>query len=211
VVRRVANEALAETESALLSTLPVCRCQQDIRFGRAFKPICLYVSVAVSHNLALICGLIRGPHMGRLTARKVETAKPGKYGDGAGLQLSVAPTGAKKRVLRFLWQGKAREMGLGSYPEVGLSEAREQALAGRRLARSGGDPIAERKKDKRVPTFGELADEVVAEQSKGFRNEKAQGSMGDDTQRVCRIVACQAGRRDHDRRCPRRTQANLDD
>jgi integrase len=110
--------------------------------------------------------------MGRLTARKVETAKPGKYGDGAGLQLSVAPTGTKKWVLRFLWQGKAREMGLGSYPEVGLSEAREKALAGRRLARSGGDPIAERKKDKRVPTFGELADEVVAEQSKGFRNEK---------------------------------------
>jgi integrase len=137
-----------------------------------FKPICLYVSIAVSQNLAQICGLIRGPAMGRLTARKVETAKPGKYGDGAGLQLSVAPTGAKKWVLRFLWQGKAREMGLGSYPEVGLSEAREKALAGRRLARSGGDPIAERKKDKRVPTFGELADEVVAEQSKGFRNEK---------------------------------------
>jgi hypothetical protein len=92
----------SETVSALLSTLPVCRCQQDIRFCRVFKPISLYVSIAVSHNLSLICGLIRGPDMGRLTARKVETAKPGKYGDGAGLQLSVAPTGAKKWVLRFL-------------------------------------------------------------------------------------------------------------
>jgi integrase len=110
--------------------------------------------------------------MGKLTARKVETAKPGKYGDGGGLQLAVAPTGAKKWVLRFLWQGNAREMGLGSYPEVGLAEAREKAIAGRRLARSGVDPIAERKQDRRVPTFGKLADEVVAEQSKGFRNEK---------------------------------------
>ena len=55
--------------------------------------------------------------MGKLTARKVETAKPGKYGDGGGLQLAVAATGAKKWVLRFLWQGRAREMGLGSYPE----------------------------------------------------------------------------------------------
>jgi integrase len=110
--------------------------------------------------------------MGRLTARKVETAKPGKYGDGAGLQLAVASSGAKKWVLRFLWQGKAREMGLGSYPEVGLAEAREKAIAARRLARTGIDPIAERKQDRRVPTFGELADEVVAEQSKGFRNEK---------------------------------------
>jgi integrase len=71
-----------------------------------------------------------------------------------------------------LRQGRAREMGLGSYPEVGLAEAREKAIAGRRLARSGVDPIAERKRDWRVPTFGELADEVVAEQGKGFRNEK---------------------------------------
>jgi integrase len=110
--------------------------------------------------------------LGKLTARKVETAKPGKYGDGDGLQLSVASTGAKKWVLRFLWQGKAREMGLGSFPEVGLAEAREKAIAARRLARSGIDPIAERKQDNRVPTFGELADEVVIEQSKGFRNEK---------------------------------------
>jgi integrase len=86
--------------------------------------------------------------------------------------LSVASTGAKKWVLRFLWQGRAREMGLGSFPEVGLAEARERALTGRRLARNGVDPIAERKQDRRVPTFGELADEVVAEQSKGFRNEK---------------------------------------
>ena len=110
--------------------------------------------------------------LGKLTARKVETAQPGKYGDGDGLQLAVASTGARKWVLRFLWRGKAREMGLGSYPEVGLAEARERALAGRRLARSGVDPIAERRQDRRVPTFGELADEVVAEQSKGFRNDK---------------------------------------
>src|ERR1700731_4243278 len=110
--------------------------------------------------------------MSMLTARKVKTAKPGKYGDGGGLQLAVAAAGAKKWVLRFLWQGKAREMGLGSYPEVKLAEAREKAMAGRRLARSGIAPLADRKQDKRVPTFGKLADEVVAEQSKGFRNDK---------------------------------------
>jgi integrase len=110
--------------------------------------------------------------MSKLTARKVETAKPGKYGDGGGLQLAVAPTGARKWVLRFLWGGKAREMGLGSYPEIGLAEAREKALAARKLARSGVDPIAERQQDKRVPTFGDLAGEVVTEQGKSFRNAK---------------------------------------
>jgi integrase len=110
--------------------------------------------------------------MGKLTARKVETARAGKYGDGGGLQLAVAPTGGKKWVLRFLWQGKAREMGLGSCPEVGLAEARDKALAGRRLARSGIDPIAARKKDEAVPTFGEVADEITSQLSEGFRNEK---------------------------------------
>ena len=110
--------------------------------------------------------------MGKLTARKVETAKPGKYGDGGGLQLAVAASGAKKWVLRFLWRSRPREMGLGSYPEVGLADAREKALAGRRLARSGIDPIAERRKDSGIPTFGELADEIASHLAEGFRNEK---------------------------------------
>jgi integrase len=110
--------------------------------------------------------------MGKLTARKVETAKPGKYGDGSGLQLAVAPGGAKKWVLRFLWRGRPREMGLGSYPGVGLADAREKALAWRRLARSGVDPIAARKKGDGVPTFGAVADEVAGHLAEGFRNEK---------------------------------------
>jgi integrase len=110
--------------------------------------------------------------MGKLTARKVETAKPGKYGDGGGLQLSVGSGGAKKWVLRFLWQGRPREMGLGSYPEVSLADAREKALAGRRLSRGGIDPIAARKKSEGVPTFGKLADEIAGHLAEGFRNEK---------------------------------------
>jgi integrase len=112
--------------------------------------------------------------MPKLNARFVETAKPGKHGDAStkGLQLVVSPTGAKKWVLRFMSQSKAREMGLGSYPEVSLADAREKALAARKLVKSGVDPIADRQKDRVVPTFGEWADAVVAEQSKGFRNDK---------------------------------------
>ncbi len=110
--------------------------------------------------------------MGKLTTRKVETAKPGKYGDGAGLQLAVAPTGARKWVYRYMTQGKAREMGLGDYPTITLAEAREKALEARRLARSGVDPIAERRKDRRVPTFGELADDIAGQLAEGFRNDK---------------------------------------
>jgi len=46
-----------------------------------------------------------------LTARKVETAKPGKYSDGGNLYLIVSKTGARKWVLRFTWRGHAKEMG----------------------------------------------------------------------------------------------------
>lgn len=110
--------------------------------------------------------------MPKLTARKVETAKPGKYGDGEGLQLAVAASGARKWVLRFQWQGKAREMGLGAFPLVSLEQARDAACEARKLAKAGIDPIADNKREKTVPTFGELADTVAADLSAGFRNEK---------------------------------------
>ena len=80
----------------------------------------------------------------RLTARKVETAKPGKYSDGGNLYLVVSPTGSRKWVLRFTWRGQAKEMGLGSAASVPLSDAREKAAAARRTIAGGINPIAER-------------------------------------------------------------------
>jgi Arm DNA-binding domain len=69
---------------------------------------------------------------GGLTARKVETAKPGKYSDGGNLYLIVAPNGSRKWVLRFTWRGRAKEMGLGSATAVSLADARERAASARR-------------------------------------------------------------------------------
>jgi len=63
----------------------------------------------------------------RLSARKIETATSGKYEDGGGLRLAVSNAGAKKWVLRFTVNGKRREMGLGSFPDVELAEARSKA------------------------------------------------------------------------------------
>jgi integrase len=109
---------------------------------------------------------------GKLTARKVETAKAGKYSDGGGLYLLVADGGSRKWVLRFMKHGRAREMGLGSAREVALAEAREAAANARKLIREGKDPISERKRTGGVPTFGEMADQVRESLSAGFRNEK---------------------------------------
>jgi integrase len=68
--------------------------------------------------------------------------------------------------------GPAARNGLGQLPGSRIADAREKALAGRRLARSGVDPIAERRKDSGIPTFGELADEIAGHLAEGFRNEK---------------------------------------
>jgi integrase len=109
---------------------------------------------------------------GNLTARKVETAKPGKYSDGGNLYLIVSPTGSRKWVLRFTWRGKAKEMGLGSAISVPLADAREKAASARRKIAQGLNPIDERKRDNGIPTFGEMADTVRASLAAGFRNEK---------------------------------------
>jgi integrase len=108
----------------------------------------------------------------KLTARKVETAKPGKYSDGGNLYLIVSETGARKWVLRFTWRSRAKEMGLGSAASVPLADAREKAASARRKIAQGLNPIEERKRDGGIPTFGDMADDVRETLSAGFRNEK---------------------------------------
>src|ERR1700730_9126288 len=107
-----------------------------------------------------------------LNARKVETAKPGKYGDGGNLYLVVSKTGARKWVLRFTFRGKAKEMGLGSTASVPLADAREKATTARRKIAQGLNPIDERKRDSGFPTFDEMADDLPETLAAGSRNEK---------------------------------------
>ena len=109
---------------------------------------------------------------GNLTARKVQTAKPGKYSDGGNLYLIVSPTGSRKWVLRFTWRGQTKEMGLGGAGSVPLGDARERAASARRKIAQGLNPIDERRRDNGIPTFGEMADAVHEALAAGFRNEK---------------------------------------
>jgi integrase len=112
----------------------------------------------------------------RLTARRVETAKPGKYEDGHGLRLVVSPSGARKWVFRFMRAGKRIEMGLGSVPTVSLAEAREKAADARRLVKAGKNPVAVRRAQQAAQadgeTFGPFALKLIDTIEKGFRNEK---------------------------------------
>ncbi len=112
---------------------------------------------------------------GGLSAAFVRTVtEPGRYGDGRGghgLALLVTPSGARCWVQRLVIHGKRRELGLGGYPMVTLSEARSKAFENRKLARAGGDPLA-RKRRAAVPTFAEAAEQVYAVHRPGWRNDK---------------------------------------
>jgi integrase len=114
--------------------------------------------------------------MARLTERTVQTAKTGKHGDGDGLYLVVSDTGRRKWVLRFQIGGVRRDKGLGSYPDVGLKEARSRARADRELIEKGSDPIEARKAaekaTKPIPTFGDIARSVIADAQSKSVNAK---------------------------------------
>lgn len=95
--------------------------------------------------------------MKRLTvagARAVK--KPGMYRADPTLYLHVGPGGSKSWIQRIAVHGKRRDIGLGGFPLVGLAEARDKAFENRRLARGGGDPLAEKRRV-RVPSFREAA------------------------------------------------------
>jgi integrase len=90
--------------------------------------------------------------------------------------LVVSESGAKKWVLRYQAAGVRRDKGLGSYPEVGLKEARAKAAEDRRLLAAGQDPIAARrateKAERPIPTFSEIAALVIVGAHEKSINEK---------------------------------------
>lgn len=115
----------------------------------------------------------------KLTDAACRTAKPGRHGDGRGLYLVVEGTGAKRWLLRVVIAGRRRDLGLGSYPAVGLSEARSKAKDNLAMKAKGVDPIAVKreaeaaaKAARATPTFSEASAIYLEGKLPGFRNEK---------------------------------------
>lgn len=118
----------------------------------------------------------------RLTARTVNTiSKPGLHADGGGLYLSTT-NGGRRWVFIFRWNGKRREMGLGSANDVTLARARELASEARGHVAEGRDPISLRV-DERIAaataeplvapvvlTFGAFANDYITSVEEGWRN-----------------------------------------
>jgi integrase len=70
-------------------------------------------------------------------------------------------------------KGKRCDIGLGGLKVVSLAEAREEARRYRAIARNEGDPLAEKRRARRiVPTFRTAAETVHKEHAKAWKNAK---------------------------------------
>src|SRR5262245_53091347 len=117
--------------------------------------------------------------------------EPGYHADGAGLYLRIMPVderddreankpNPKGWIFRFRHGGRTRDMGLGAYPDISLSDARELAGNARVLLKDGIDPIEHRKAKRsaeriaaaKTLTFDECAREFIKDHEAGWRNAK---------------------------------------
>lgn len=101
-------------------------------------------------------------------------------GGVSGLLLQITPSGARSWHLRTTIGARRRHVGLGSYPEVSLAEARERAKEAKGAVRRGVDPIEQRRaaaaalaaSQKRGLTFSQAVDRFLGSKLDEFRNEK---------------------------------------
>ncbi|MES2904332.1 MAG: integrase arm-type DNA-binding domain-containing protein [Pseudomonadota bacterium] len=106
-----------------------------------------------------------------LTELKIRALKPKvrtyKVADTQGLFLEVNPGGSKLWRCRYRHLGKDKRISIGSFPDVGLAEARRKRDDVRRAVHDGIDPLAERKRERLVAlynaanSFGDVAREYI--------------------------------------------------
>lgn len=86
-----------------------------------------------------------------LTAIQVKRlTKPGFYSvGGTGLYLKVGSKDSRSWILRAVVGSARRDIGLGSYPDVSLEEARKEAKKARKKIKKGVDPVEEKRQLKR--------------------------------------------------------------
>jgi integrase len=114
--------------------------------------------------------------MGKLSVRTVTSlTMKGRYSDGDNLILQIGPSGNKSWLFAYMRHGRNHQMGLGPVSLVTLAEAREEAFKYRRLLLNGVDPLEHRRAERArpdVPTFAMFAQEWIATNEAGWRNDK---------------------------------------
>ncbi len=74
--------------------------------------------------------------------------KPYKLGDTGGLFLLVQPSGGKLWRFKYRVEGREKKLALGTYPEIGVAEARKRRDVAREMLAVGKDPSREKRRQK---------------------------------------------------------------
>lgn len=112
------------------------------------------------------------------TKKTIPLRMPLAVADGGGLTFTLSEAGTATWILRYRYGGRARELTIGNYPDMGLAEAREKARIKRAEIDQGGDPAAE----KRTAAMIAAEDWTVRQLVADYR-EKVLVGLGTSTQR----------------------------
>jgi len=99
-----------------------------------------------------------------------------KLTDFDGLHVLIRPNGSKLWRLSYRFGGKQKQLALGAYPIVTLSEARQKRDAARKVLAAGRDPGLERRLEKIAAAAGgnafrEVAEELLQKQIREGQDE----------------------------------------
>lgn len=88
--------------------------------------------------------------------------KPTSLFDGGGLFLLVTPSGGKLWRFKYRFDGKAKKLSFGPYPEISLTDARSRREEARKQLAHGVDPGAVRRAQKQAETEERETFEIIA-------------------------------------------------
>jgi integrase len=99
---------------------------------------------------------------------------PGRHTDGQGLYFRVLGDDKAYFTYRYTIKGKERELSIGPFPELSLTEAREKHAALRKQVMVDKVDVLAARRDERTggPSFGEIADKYLAVHQSAWRNAK---------------------------------------
>ena len=113
----------------------------------------------------------------RFTAKWIRSVKPpatgqvdyfdsNRIGDNRNFGLRVSYGGKKSWFILYRHHGRQRRLTLGSYPKLGLADAREAADEQVSAILGEQDPAGEKQSKKRAKTFTELAEDYIEQYAK---------------------------------------------
>jgi integrase len=114
--------------------------------------------------------------VGKLNSRRLATLKAGaKTADGGGLYALSSSDGQITWAFLFTINHRRRQMSLGQFPDISLTNAREIATDARRKVRAGVDPIEDRKATrKRTSIFSAVANELIKSKAPAWKSPRSE-------------------------------------